>query len=351
MGEVITMGEVSYRKWDIWVNYKFYREPMKLPGYYECMLVPALMVHQTVEFLAEKYEIKLDKIVSIKRASGSAAKMMITSKEGNLCIKIIDTLDTGCNVETIIHEVILTLDSLSICVDAALICNSIRFIGSFDNQIFFAVRRPFNRALAFEVEERIEANNKLTSDFLYYRQAPTELKVAIQHYLTGLTLLGLEDQISGLIDASYVQFCQGCEAVCNCSDGNVSTICRYIARVAPLDHQDLQIIAHHVWQVRNKYYGHGDIRHNLKAISDYNNAYNTIKQVLVARYLCKRLIDLGAPSGKFLVREMRFYPEYGSEMYRGTVEELGKEFRVDYPGRTAKLYDSNGKEVGKYTIP
>lgn len=345
------MGEVSYRKWDIWVNYKFYMEPMKLSGYYECILIPALMVHQTVEFLAEQYKIKLREIVSIQRVSNNTAKIKITSKEGNLCIKIFDTLDTGCDVEETIRDVILTLDALSICVDAALICNSIRFIGGFDNQIFFAVRKSFNRALAFEVEERIEAGNKLTSDFLYYYQAPTEIKVAIQHYLTGLTLLGMEDQISGLIDAAYIQFCQGCEAVCSCNDGNVSTICRYIAHVAPLDCEDLQIIAHHVWQVRNKYYGHGDIRHNLKAINDYESAYNITKQVLVARYLCKRLIDLGSPSGKFLVREMRFYPEYGSEMYRGTVEELGKEFRVDYPGRTAKLYDSNGREVGKYAIP
>lgn len=345
------MGEVSYRKWDIWAKMSYYKVPRQLPGCYECILVPALMVHQTVEFLAEQYEIGVKQIHVTGRISNDIAKIKITSLDGNLCIKIRDTLDTSRDIEDVIREILLTLDAISICVDAALICNNIRFVSDLYGQIFLANRQSFSRAVAFEVEERCDAHSKLISDYLYYRDATTQLKVGIQHYLAGLTLLGLEDQISGLIDAAYVQFCQGCEAVCNCRDGSVSTICKYIAQAAPLDYEELQIIAHHVWQVRNKYYGHGDVHHNFKAISDYRNAYNTIKQVLVARYLCKRLIDIGAPSGKFLVREMRFYPECGSEMYSGTVRELGEEFRVDYPGRTARIYDYDGREAKKYVIP
>ena len=84
---------------------------------------------------------------------------------------------------------------------------------------------------------------------------------------------------------------------------------------------------------------------NFNAINDCGLAYQLTKQLLVIRYLCKRLIDINAPSGQTLIREMRFYPQYGSEMFHGTLEELSSTFRVDYPGRKAKVYGSDGKQV------
>ncbi len=32
--------------------------------------------------------------------------------------------------------------------------------------------------------------------------------------MTGMQLLSMEDQITGLIDAAFMQFYQGCEALC-----------------------------------------------------------------------------------------------------------------------------------------
>lgn len=232
-----------------------------------------------------------------------------------------------------------------------LVCNTIRFKADTYGQIFIANRKALGRAMSFEVEEREIANQKMLMDFPYYVQAPIEMQVSMKHYLTGLLLLSLEDQVSGLIGAAYMQFCQSCEAIFACSDGQVSTLCKHIARTNSKDAKSLQIIAHHVWNVRNHYYGHGDVKHNLKAIETFSVAYQVSKQVLVARYLSKRLIDISAPSNTSLIREMRFYPERGSEEFCGTVEELGKEFRVDYSGRAAKIYDAEGKVIDKYCIP
>lgn len=89
---------------------------------------------------------------------------------------------------------------------------------------------------------------------------------------------------------------------------------------------------------------------NAQRINDYELAYQLTKQLLVARYLCKRLIDINAPSGQALIREMRFYSHYGSEMFYGTVDELSSTFKVDYPNRIAGIYDEKGNEIEKYTI-
>ena len=47
---------------------------------------------------------------------------------------------------------------------------------------------------------------------------------------------------------------------------------------------------------------------------------------------------------------MRFFPQAGSEMFHGTVEELSTTFRVDYHKRKAKIYDEKGEKIEEYTI-
>lgn len=72
--------------------------------------------------------------------------------------------------------------------------------------------------MAFEINERYTAQQKLLAALNYCKPATPELKVAIQHYLTGMTLLGLEDQLPGLTDAAFMQFFQGCEALSNATE-------------------------------------------------------------------------------------------------------------------------------------
>lgn len=72
--------------------------------------------------------------------------------------------------------------------------------------------------MAFEINERYTAQQKLLAALNYYKPATPELKVAIQHYLTGMTLLDPENLLSGLTDAAFMQFFQGCEVLSNAAE-------------------------------------------------------------------------------------------------------------------------------------
>ena len=344
------MSAVSNRKWEYWINKSFFDKEFSDSGCFECILVPTLMTPQTVEFLSENFQIELNTMRQIARNTQQSVAVNMRSIDGQLCLKIRDVFHSNCDMDKLINSILGMIDAISICVDTSLECGRIDFISDHHGRIFSAMRCPFSRGMAFEVEERQSAYRKLLTDLMSYKSASPELKVAIQHYLTGMTLMGLEDQMSGMTDAAFMQFYQGCEAVCNSSNGKLRELCCYIAKSNDPDSRTLQIIAHHVYQVRHKYFGHGDVKHNFKAINSYDLAYQLTKQLLVIRYLCKRLIDMNAPSGVTLIREMRFYSQYGSEMFRGTAEELSSVFKIEYPGRTVKIYESSKKEIETYII-
>lgn len=343
------MSAVSNRKWEYWIKKSYFESDYCDNGIFECIVIPTMMASQTVEFVTENFNMFLDGIVASRQTERKSIEINMTSDEGCLCIKIRGFLHTKSNLHEVINTILKKIDAISICVDYTLECNRIDFISDYRGKVLSASRQSIGRGLAFEVEERQLAKNKINTDIEFYENASPELEVGIQHYLTGMTLLGLEDQLSGLTDAAFMQFFQGCEAISG-SDGKTEGICRHIASHGFSDSETLQIIAHHIYQVRNKYFGHGDIKHNIKAIKDYETAYKITKQVLVVRYLCKRLIDMDAPSGKCLIREMRFYSDTGSEEFRGTVEELKDAFYAEYPGRTAKIYDGTGKKIKEYQI-
>ena len=147
-----------------------------------------------------------------------------------------------------------------------------------------------------------------------------------------------------------MQFYQGCEALCRDPRGNLESSKKYIASTGLPDSRDLQVIAHQVWRVRNKYFGHGDVGYNLHSNLNKDHAESVAKQVLVVRYLCRRLIDINAPSGIHLTREMGFYFGSYSGNFNGTIAEIEGNFRVNYDRRNSKVYDINGNEVDVYTI-
>lgn len=154
-----------------------------------------------------------------------------------------------------------------------------------------------------------------------------------------MNLLGLEDQFPGLLEAAFMQFYCGCEAVC--ASYELSDAQRYIANNEqdPEESKKLQVIAHQVWQVRNNYFGHGARKEGV-ASSSYVQATQVAKQVLVARYLCRKMIELQESQGDVLLREIGFYINGFSENFYGELEQLGKTFFVPYKGRNAKIYEA-----------
>lgn len=341
------MSALSYRTWDIWVNSGFYESDQQLDGYFECSVVPVAMVPQTVEFLAESFEVRARRLLPIGRARPEIIRHAITSEDGQLCIRLYESLDTSVDKNELIEGVNRFIEALSLATDSSLICQKIRFISHQYGKLLTAFRRPIGRGIGFEIEERAVASTKLTTDLDYYEdETDTSLLVGRRHYLAGMQLLSLEDQIAGLLDAAFMQFYQGCEVLCRHPKGELEASKIFIAGKRVPDGRDLQIIAHQVWRVRNKYFGHGDVTYNLRANLGIVTASAVAKQVLVVRYLCRRLLDLSAPSGKHLNREMHLYFNEGSGSFRGTVGELEGPFRVDFDRRDSNIYDGSGTRIG-----
>ena len=249
------MSVLSYRSWDIWLNSSYFDSKKVYSGYFECTILDALMVRQTLEFIAEKYEIRRGRFQNIASSPAEIIRQTITTEEGNLCLKLYDELNTNDGLREIIDKVLLFLESLSMCLDSSLICPKIRFISDQHGKLLVANRRPIGRGIGFEIQERGVATGKLNNDFEFYLDTSDEnLVVGKRHYIAGMQLLALEDKIPGLIDAAFMQFYQGCEVLCRDSRGAIENSKKYIARLNQHDVRELQIIAHQVWRVRNKYF-------------------------------------------------------------------------------------------------
>ena len=262
-----------------------------------------------------------------------------------------DELDTSQPILETVKNIQNFMDAISIAVDSPLTCLKIRFISSQHGKLMVANRRPIGRGISFEIEERGRAALKIKNDLSYYQDDTDDhIVVGRRHYLVGMQLLSLEDQITGLIDAAFMQFYQGCEALCRDPRGSIKGSQKHIASTGATDARELQIIAHQVWRVRNKYFGHGDVGYNLYANLSKEHAESVARQVLVARYLCRRLIDLNSPSSTHLTREMGFFFGSYSGNFKGTISELENRFRVNFDRRKSKIYDSTGNKVDEYLI-
>jgi hypothetical protein len=114
-------------------------------------------------------------------------------------------------------------------------------------------RRPFFRAVGFEIEERGQVAASLkTGDF----QLSQKAAAAQHHYSTGLALLAAEDQISGLLDAAFMQFYLAVECILDAhektkaqSNGDVLFLSKFT--------DDLKDVVGHVFIARHRFFGHG----------------------------------------------------------------------------------------------
>ena len=347
------MSTINMRDWEIWTNQSTFNKDLEFHGFYECCILPTLMAQQTVEFLAENFEIHSSNIISVSRPPYEVVKQSTTSEEGLLAIRVYSVFTPTKSVEENIAGILKCIDSIALCVDFAFICQKIRFFSDVYGKMFIANRLRIGRGMAFEIEERGISSAKLRADYLYYKNlTQNELLAATCHYLTGLRLLSLEDEVSGLIDAAFMQFYQACEILCKDDEGRLENSKKNIAKLNLPESRELQIITHQIWRVRNKYFGHGDTRYNILANTDIESAVKVAKQVYIARYLCKKLIDINSPSKEVLMREMMFFCEghnYGN--FTGSIQELESSFSVDFDNRKVKIYSSGGDIIEEYEIP
>lgn len=340
------MSVIGHREWNIWTNLDFFDEENEVAGVVYLKITPSLMSEQTIGFIYEKLEQirtgqpqftnpQLRDYFDLSWISPT--KESVIQKRGRI-------VTNSEAVRTLISDVLQELEALSICLDFPFTCNEIRFhiLPSQPNHgdVFVASRKPIGRGIGFEVEERGSASARLTDDFDKVINATQSQRVAIRHYLNGLTLLGLEDQFSGLIDAAFMQFYQACEVLCG-ENFKLIEVKKYIAREHQDDSRTLQLIAHHVWQIRHNYFGHGNVSNNIANLDNLGNTFNAAKQVLVVRWLCKRLLDLTMNANP-LVREMRLYHQNGSVAFNGSVEQMIESFYIGYDYTNANVVDTEG---------
>lgn len=339
------MSTLDYRDWELWLNSEYFKEVQSIDGYFECVLHNSLMVNQSVVFLAEDYEILNRQLVKVDRRPQEVTLKDIQTSEGELCIRLYELLDLSKEIQQTIYEIKLFIDSLAIAIDAPLSCYSIRFISQHSGKILHANRKQIRRGFSFRIEERSLAKLKLETDLKYFQDKSDPYLVAGQrHYMTGMQLLSLEDFSSGLIDAAFMQFYQGCEVLCRDKQGALNESKKYIASKNAPDSKNLQIIAHQIWRVRNKYFGHGDVRYNLLANQNRVQATMVANQVLIARYLCRRLIDINSPSNEFLIREMGLYFAGYSGNFNGEIKQLLEDFNVPFDGLNCIIFSPDGTE-------
>lgn len=346
------MSTLAYRTWDLWVNTSFFTNGQTHEGYFECVVHDALMITQSIEFLAERKEIIGRQFIDVTRAPADVVRASITTQTGERCIRMYEVLNTAEDLSSTIESVRRFIDSVALAIDAPLSCYSIRFISHHHGSILQANRRSIGRGVGFEVEERGIAAAKILADLAFYQDdSDHHAAVGRRHYMAGMQLLALEDQIAGLLDAAFMQFYQGCEVLCRDPVGALDPSKKYIASQVPTDSRELQIIAHQIWGVRHKYFGHGDVQHNLYANQNREQAAQVARQVLVARYLCRRLIDLAAPSGTPLAREMGlFFGSYSGD-FTGQVSQLLGGFKVPFEKPNCKIFDAYGNDSQPFVFP
>lgn len=348
------MSTIKYRDWEIWTNNDFFNASKIIDGYYLVRLTPSLMQEQTIEFLKEKIEFIRQGVFSITGKLLPYLSVFLSFEEKN-CINKHENFNNQSDIKQLLNQILEEIEALSLCLDFPFNCYQIEYIvpptQPVNGKVFVATRKSLSRGLAFEIDERGSASQKIANDYDYYLGSNKNIKTASKHYLTGLTLLALEDTYPGLIDASFMQFYQGCEILCG-SNFKEDEAKKYIAKKIN-NSEDLQIIIHHIWHVRHTYFGHGNSDNNIFGNTDSKTIYLIAKQVLVARWLCKKLLDTKSPSGESLIREMRFYSKGTSEDFKGEVKELETNFRLKYgikDRRDINIFDSQGKIIKQYLL-
>ena len=346
------MSTLSYRNWDLWLNTGYFAEGQTYDGYFECVVINSLMVSQSVEFLAESQSIVMRQFVDVAPVPIEFVRECTHTAEGERCVRMYELLDTSKDVKHTVEDVRRFIDSLALAVDAPLSCYSIRFVSHHHGKILQANRSPIGRGFAFEVDERGAARAKLRQDLSFYQNNDDHHQaVGRRHYMTGMQLLALEDQVAGLIDAAFMQFYQGCEALCRAPKGELEASKKFIATNASTNSRELQIVAHQVWGVRHKYFGHGDVMHNMYANQNREQAATVARQVLVARYLCRRLLDLASPSQTTLTREMGLFFKSYSGNFVGQVEQLLDGFKVQFDKPKCQVFDATGAPSEVFNFP
>ncbi len=184
-------------------------------------------------------------------------------------------------------------------------------------------RLPFARGVGFENEERQAVTESLQlGDF----DLVDKVRVAQQHYSTGMALLAGEDSVSGLIDAAFTQFYLSVEATLECHEKD-EALKHGEAFFSKQFDENLKKIVSHVYIARHRFFGHAHPKYQ-RGLLDTDTAFDIAKQALVARWTARRLLELELRR-PLVKREMRLYPGPGQSIeFTGDANSLSNDFAL-----------------------
>jgi hypothetical protein len=317
------MSSFPVRPLQVWRSSVAY-ELTPINGVFEFEVLDTVMVAQTLEFLREW---RSDQPQPPGQIGGFIFAMMYYQPAGNRLWYKMDFPDATALFATDPMNLFGLIRELEIHTDINLTVRNIKFLADVGTgpslPLMIAERRPISRGVAFEVDERGQVRQSLLGgDFIMN----AKIELAQQHYSTGATLLAAEDQLTGILDAAFMQFYLAMETILEAHDKNEG-IKNGTSLYGAAFNNNTQAIVSHVYVARHRFFGHAHHKWR-KGLSDPKVAFQIAKQVLVARWCARKLIALGL--GRDLVhRETRFASGLGNSIeFRGDAAALQTEFAM-----------------------
>ncbi len=318
------MSSLPLRPLQVWLSSAAKTINRPIRGVFRIEVMPALMVEQTLQFLHQH-----------SNSTAGVVQSMLPFIEGSRywhdndsalfyeasfdCAETLFSYDVR-TIYDLVRELELHTDVNFTIVKIVFLAD----VGTGPNlPLLVAEREAISRGIGFEIEERGMVANSLSNGELNWTD---RAKTAQQYYSTGIGLLALEDQISGLIDAAYMQFYLATEAILEAYvDGKA--IEKGTRMYGSRFNENIQAAVKRVFLVRNNYFGHaGKVRRSGQLSNDA--MFAIAKQTLVARWCARALIELEV-AADIVHREMRLYPGHGQSFaFYGDANQLDAEFAL-----------------------
>lgn len=319
------MSSLSARQFDVWQSSSA-ALISPIHGVFAFEIAPTLMVHQALQFLAETS--LRGGVASSPVVAGFLAGMRYCGLFGdNILAMWRDFSDATELFSTQPSDLVSAVQEVELHTDVNLSFSKVRYLadlGSGPAHPLLVINRiPYLRGMAFEVEESgVVAHSLAVGDFNLSGKGV----LAQRHYSTGMALLAGEDQLSGLIDASFMQFYLAIECLLEQHELKRALESGRSLYGASFD-ETIEAVVRHVYLARHRFFGHGHPRF-LDGLSRPETAFAIAKQSLVARWCARKL--LGFHVGRDLVkREMILFPGIGSSVaFRGDVSQLSSDFAL-----------------------
>jgi len=319
------MSSFPSRQFEVWRS-SLADSIAPISGVFSFEVIQTLMVAQTLQFLIENARCQLKGIGDVMHGFILGMHYADPGKPGPLLFwkQFKDAMELFSFDVDVLSDAI---GQLELHTDINLTFARVTYLANIGSgphlPLLIFQRLPFARGIGFEIEERQEVAQSFQLGDIYLSE---KVRVAQQHYSTGMALLAGEDSVSGLIDAAFMQFYLSVEAALE-SHEKKKALAKGVALYREHFDDNLKKIVSHIYIARHRFFGHAHPK-DLKGILDTDTAFDIAKQTLVVRWAARRLLELELKR-PLVKREMRLYPTpTQSVMFSGDANSINDEFAL-----------------------